>query len=337
LGNEVSRFEEQWADHSGAAHAVGVANGLDALEISLRALGIGAGDEVITTPVTAYATTLAIQRCGAVPVFADIDPLTACISPDSIISCITPSTKAVLPVHLYGRCADLGAISSICAKNDLFLVEDCAQAHGAIYDGKPVGSIGHCGAWSFYPTKNLGAIGDAGAITTSIEEIDSLARSIRNYGQKDRYHHDRIGLNSRLDELQAAILTERLPYLKPWTIRRREIAASYRSRIVHPKISHLADDSDPDSNVYHLYVLRSAHRSSFLEHLKSLGILCLIHYPFASTQQKALGPHRVSPAGIGRALEHCSTCFSLPIHPFLTDQEIDYVIESVNGLALSID
>ena len=336
LGNEVSRFEEQWAAHAGSAYAIGVANGLDALEISLRALGVGEGDEVITTPVTAYATTLAIQRCGAVPVFADIDPSTACLSPDSIKSCITASTRAVLPVHLYGRCADLAAISEICAKNNLFLVEDCAQAHGAMYDGKPVGSIGHCGAWSFYPTKNLGAIGDAGAITTSLPEIDSIARSMRNYGQKDRYLHERLGLNSRLDELQAAILTERLPYLASWTARRREIAARYRACIVHPQISHLSEDSDPESNVYHLYVLRSDSRSSILEYLKGSGVSCLIHYPFASTQQKALGPHRVSPGGISKALEHCSTCFSLPIHPFLTDQEVDYVIESVNNVPASL-
>ena len=332
LGSEVKEFEQQWADHCGAAHAVGVANGLDALEISLRSLGIGEGDEVITTPVTAYATTLAIQRCGAIPVFADIDLATACISPDSIRSCITSATKAVLPVHLYGRCADLDAIFDICKKNSLYLIEDCAQAHGAIYDGKPVGSIGQCGAWSFYPTKNLGAIGDAGAITTSIQHIDSLARCMRNYGQKDRYQHERIGLNSRLDELQAAILLERLPCLASWTARRREIANKYRSGIHQPMISHLAEDLDPQSNVYHLYVLRTNARSLVLECLSKLGIACLIHYPLASTQQKALGPHRVAPKGIGKALQHCSTCFSLPIHPFLTDQEIDYVIESVNSL-----
>jgi len=240
-----------------------------------------------------------------------------------------------LPVHLYGRCADLAAILEICEKNDLFLVEDCAQAHGAMYDGKPVGSIGHCGAWSFYPTKNLGAIGDAGALTTSLPEIDSIARSMRNYGQKDRYLHERLGLNSRLDELQAAILTERLPYLASWTARRREIAARYRACIDHPKISHLSEDSDPDSNVYHLYVLRSGSRSLILDYLKGSGVSCLIHYPFASTQQKALGSHRVSPGGISKALEHCSTCFSLPIHPFLTDQEVDYVIESVNSVPAS--
>ena len=332
LGSEVNEFEQQWADYCGAAHAVGVANGLDALEISLRSLGIGQGDEVITTPVTAYATTLAIQRCGAIPVFADIDLATACISPDSIRSCITSATKAVLPVHLYGRCADLDAIFDICKKNNLYLIEDCAQAHGAIYDGKPVGSFGHCAAWSFYPTKNLGAIGDAGAITTSIQDIDSLARCMRNYGQKDRYQHERIGLNSRLDELQAAILLERLPYLASWTARRREIANKYRSGIHHPMTSHLVEDPDPQSNVYHLYVLRTNARSIVLECLSKLGIACLIHYPLASTQQKALGPHRVAPQGIASALQHCSTCFSLPIHPFLTDQEIDYVIESVNGL-----
>ena len=336
LGPEVRAFEEKWATQSSTAHAVGVANGLDALEICLRAMQIGIGDEVITTPVTAYATTLAIQRCGAVPVFADINPSTACISPDSIKQCVTSSTKAVLPVHLYGRCADLDSISEICSQNDLFLIEDCAQSHGAVYDGKPVGSIGDCGAWSFYPTKNLGAIGDAGAISTNNDSIAEAARCLRNYGQEDRYRHQKIGFNSRLDELQAAILLERLPYLQDWTRRRREIASKYKSGILHPCIQHLAEESDPLRHVHHLYVVRCTNRAHALEHLRESGIPCLIHYPLASTQQQALGPHRVAPDGILHALEHCSSCLSLPIHPYLSDDEVNYVIDSVNNLPASL-
>ena len=334
LGVEVESFEKDWARRCAAPHAVGVANGLDAIEIGLRALGIGPGDEVITTPVTAYATTLAIQRCGAVPVFADIDPTTACLSADSVATCISPSTRAILPVHLYGRAADLDGLAALCDAHGLVLIEDCAQAHGALHRGRPVGSVGICGAWSFYPTKNLGAIGDAGALTTADADLARKARCLRNYGQSDRYHHESPGLNSRLDELQAAILRERLPWLNAWTSRRRQIAALYRSRITHPLLEPLAEETDPNAHVHHLYVLLTPDRDRVRSWLSSHGVATLIHYPLPCTQQAALGAHRVAPAGIPHSLRHCSTCFSLPIHPYLSDAEVERVIEACNGIPM---
>ena len=334
LGKQVEAFEQAWAEHSGTAAAVGVANGLDAIEIGLRALGIGAGDEVITTGLTAFATTLAIQRCGAIPVFADIDPATACLDPTSVERCISPLTKAVLVVHLYGRAADLAGLSALCSSHGLALLEDCAQAHGAQYQGKPVGSIGAFGAWSFYPTKNLGAIGDAGAITSNNPDLIATARQLRNYGQSDRYHHERTGLNSRLDELQAAILLQRLPYLQSWSDRRRAIAERYWAEINNPQFEALAKPSDPLSHVHHLFVLKALRirREFVLEQLASKGIKSLIHYPVLGHHQHAIAEHRLDPAGLPAAISHSEGCFSLPIHPFLSDAEVDLIVNACNAL-----
>lgn len=333
LGKQVQAFEQAWAEHSGTAAAVGVANGLDAIEIGLRALGIGVGDEVITTPVTAFATTLAIQRCGAIPVFADIDPATACLDPTSVERCISPLTKALLVVHLYGRAADLAALSALCSSHGLALVEDCAQAHGAQYQGRPVGSIGAFGAWSFYPTKNLGAIGDAGAITSNNPALITAARQLRNYGQSDRYHHERAGLNSRLDELQSAILLQRLPYLQNWTDRRRAIAERYWAEINNPQFEVLVKPSNPLSHVHHLFVLRvvGCQREIVQEQLAMRGVKVLIHYPVLCNQQQAIAEHRLDPAGLPSAINHSEECFSLPIHPFLRDAEVDQVIDACNA------
>ena len=332
LGQQVQAFEQAWAEHTGTAAAVGVANGLDAIEIGLRALGIGAGDEVITTALTAFATTLAIQRCGAIPVFADIDPATACLDPFSVERCISPLTKAVLVVHLYGRAADLAGLSALCNSHGLALVEDCAQAHGAQYQGRPVSSIGAFGAWSFYPTKNLGAIGDAGAITSNDPALIAAARQLRNYGQSDRYHHERPGLNSRLDELQAAILLQRLPYLQGWTQRRRAIADRYWAEINNPQLEALAKPSDPLSHVHHLFVLRvlGTRRETVQDQLAKAGVKTLIHYPVLCNQQQAIAEHRLDPAGLPAAISHSEASFSLPIHPFLRDAEVDQVISTCN-------
>ena len=334
LGQQVQAFEQAWAEHSGTAAAVGLANGLDAIEIGLKALGIGAGDEVITTAVTAFATTLAIQRCGAIPVFADIDPATACLDPASVERCISPLTKAVLVVHLYGRAADLAGLTALCSSHGLALLEDCAQAHGAQYQGRPVGSIGAFGAWSFYPTKNLGAIGDAGAITSNDPDLIAAARQLRNYGQSDRYHHERAGLNSRLDELQAAILLQRMPYLQSWTERRRTIAKRYWAEINNPQLEALAQPLDPLSHVHHLFVLRALEnqRETVQEHLAAAGVKTLIHYPVLSHKQQAIAEHRLDPAGLPAAISHSEACFSLPIHPFLSDVEIHQVVNACNAL-----
>jgi dTDP-4-amino-4,6-dideoxygalactose transaminase len=333
LGHQVQAFESEWSAYCGTSGAVGVANGLDAIEIGMRALGIGPGDEVITTSLTAFATTLAIQRCGAIPVFADIDPSTACLSPASVQRCISPLTRAVLVVHLYGRAANLTDLYRICELNNLFLLEDCAQAHGARFKGRPVGSIGSFGAWSFYPTKNLGAVGDAGAITSSDESFLAIAKQLRNYGQTDRYHHDLPGLNSRLDELQAALLLARLPYLDAWTLRRRRIAERYWGEISHPDIELLETPSDPSSHVHHLFVLRTTRRNFLQSKLEDASIKSLIHYPVPSHLQKALGTHRIDPSGLHSTEKHSASCLSLPIHPFMSDNDVDRVIAACNCLS----
>jgi len=330
LGNQVQEFEQAWASKCATTGAVGVANGLDAIEIGLRSLGIGPGDEVITTALTAYATTLAIQRCGAIPVFADIDPSTACLDPVSVERCISPASRAVLVVHLYGRAANLSDLQEICARRELLLLEDCAQAHGAHYAGRPVGSIGTFGAWSFYPTKNLGAIGDAGALTSSDQSLLAKAKQLRNYGQSDRYLHDLQGLNSRLDELQAALLLERLPHLQAWTERRRSIAQRYWTEISSPDLELLSPPSDPSSHVHHLFVLRTPRRQELQRHLEEAGIKSLIHYPVPCHLQKALGAHRIDSAGLHITVHHAETCLSLPIHPFLSDQDVDRVVTACN-------
>lgn len=333
LGQQVQTFEQAWASQCGTTGAVGVANGLDAIEIGLRSLGIGPEDEVITTALTAYATTLAIQRCGAIPVFAEIDPSTACIDPASIERCISPATRAVLVVHLYGRAANLTDLHQICARRGLLLFEDCAQAHGAHHSGRPVGSIGSFGAWSFYPTKNLGAIGDAGALTSSDPALLAKANQLRNYGQSDRYHHDLLGLNSRLDELQAALLLERLPHLQAWTDRRRSIAKRYWHELTHPELALLAPPSDPNSHVHHLFVLRTPRRDALQSQLEAAGIKTLIHYPVPCHQQQALGAHRTDPTGLTITEHHAATCLSLPIHPFLSDEDVGRVIAACNSFS----
>lgn len=330
LGEQVLAFEKAWASYCGTTGSVGVANGLDAIEIGLRSLGIGPGDEVITTSLTAYATTLAIQRCGATPVFAEIDPSTACLDSESIERCISTATRAVLVVHLYGRAANLADLLLICSRNGLLLLEDCAQAHGAHHAGRPVGSIGSFGAWSFYPTKNLGAIGDAGALTSTDMDFLATAKQLRNYGQSDRYHHDLPGLNSRLDELQAALLLQRLPHLQAWTERRRTIAQRYWLEISNPELELLAPPIDPNSHVHHLFVLRTSRRQSLHIHLENAGIKSLIHYPVPCHRQKALGPHRIDPDGLHITDQHAAMCLSLPIHPFLLDQDVDLIIAACN-------
>ena len=334
LGSQVEAFERAWAARCASKESVGVANGLDAIEIGLRALGIGPGDEVITTAVTAYATTLAIQRCGATPVFADIDLATACLDPVSVERCVSPNSRAVLVVHLYGRVADLHALKRICDVNGLKLVEDCAQAHGACYQGRPIGSIGSFGAWSFYPTKNLGAIGDAGALTSSNSDLLAAARQLRNYGQSDRYHHDRVGLNSRLDELQASILMQRLTYFQLWSDRRRAIAARYWNEIRHDQLELLQPPLDSRSHVHHLFVLRckGGKREAVQQQLAGAGISTLIHYPVPNHRQHALGSHRIDPLGLLATERHCSECLSLPIHPYLRDDEVIQIINACNQL-----
>jgi dTDP-4-amino-4,6-dideoxygalactose transaminase len=279
LGPEVEAFEEEFAAAAGAAYAVGVGNGTDALMLILRALGIGPGDEVITTPLSAAYTALAIMMAGARPVFADIDPVRLTIDPEQVARAIGPRTRAVLPVHLYGQPADLDGLEPIAARHHLAIVEDCCQAHLATSGGRPVGTIGAAGAFSFYPTKNLGALGDGGAVVTNDRGLAERIRRLRNGGQTDRYHHQDAGINSRLDEIQAAVLRARLPHLPEWTARRRTLAAAYRAALARGPVA-VPDERDA-GHVYHLFVVRSAARADLQAHLSACGVETLIHYPVA--------------------------------------------------------
>lgn len=331
LGPEVKAFEREWAEWSGNVHAVGVANGMDALEIGLRALGIGPGDEVVTTPMTAFATVLSILRTGAEPVLADIDPDTAILDPDSVARCLSPRTKAVMVVHLYGQAGPVEALSTLCSRHGLHLVEDCAQAHGAKASGRACGTWGAFGGWSFYPTKNLGCVGDGGALTTGSADLEEKARRLRNYGQSVRYHHPEVGLNSRLDELQAAILRERLPLLTAWTSRRRAIATAYADGIRHPGIRPLPLPADRDRHVHHLFVLTCGSRNALQAHLKERGVESLLHYPVPVHLQDPCKSLRRDPSGLANAERHAAECLSLPMHPALTEDEVATVVAAVNS------
>jgi dTDP-4-amino-4,6-dideoxygalactose transaminase len=330
LGNEVSSFEKDWADYIGVKHAIGVGNGMDALEIGLRALDIGPGDEVITTPMTAFATVLSILRAGAKPVLADINPNTAMLDLESVSRCVTPRTRAVMLVHLYGQTGPIETLSELCESKGIYLIEDCAQAHGAKIKDKMVGSYGVYSGWSFYPTKNLGAIGDGGALTTNSDEVADRARRLRNYGQSIRYHHTDIGLNSRLDEMQAAILRVRFKLLPKWTERRRQIAHAYAAGIRNEKISLMSLPKDVNAHVHHLFVLTSSLRNELERFLGENDVQSLIHYPIPIHQQPPCREIERDPLGLVNTEKHAAECLSLPCHPGLSDVEIARVIELVN-------
>jgi len=329
LGPEVDAFETEFAAVSGAPNAVATGNGTDALAIVLRALDIGPGDEVITTPLSAAYTALAIVMVGARPVFADIDSERLTLDPTTADAAITPRTKAILPVHLYGQPADMTAFAALAAKRGLALVEDCCQAHLATCSGQPVGTFGVAGAFSFYPTKNLGALGDGGAIITRDASLAERMKRIRNGGQIDRYHHQEIGVNSRLDELQAAILRARLPLLRHRTEQRRALAAEYRRRLPGAPVQ-VPLERDP-GHVYHLFPVRTARRSALQAHLRSAGIETLVHYPVAISQQPAFAAS--SPADCPLANRATDEVLSLPLYPGLSLAEVNAVADAVQSFA----
>ncbi len=330
LGSQVKAFESAWAGRAGTKHAIGVANGMDAIEIGLRCLEIGQGDEVITTPMTAFATVLAIIRAGAIPVLADIDPDTALLDRASVERCIGPKTRALLLVHLYGQVRDMDQWLDLSRRENIRLLEDCAQSHLAAARGEPCGSMGSWGAFSFYPTKNLGAIGDGGALTTNDDEVAAKATVLRNYGQSVRYHHPVLGMNSRLDEMQAAILRVRLETLGEFTKRRQEIARRYRRRINNPRIRLLAAPQSAESHVYHLFVICCDDRNRLADFLKVRGIESLIHYPIPVHLQPPCREVRTDPAGLANAERYAETCLSIPCHPQLTDDEVSEVAKALN-------
>jgi dTDP-3-amino-3,4,6-trideoxy-alpha-D-glucose transaminase len=327
LGPEVDAFEAEFAAASGAAHAVGVGTGTDAIALILRALGIGPGDEVITSPLSAAYSALAIMMAGARPVFADIDPERLTLDAVQAERAITPRTKAILPVHLYGQPADMDAIAAVASTHRLALVEDCCQAHLATANGRPVGTIGVAGAFSFYPTKNLGALGDGGAIVTNDAALAERVRRLRNGGQRDRYHHETFGVNSRLDEMQAAILRARLPQLRAWTERRRALAARYRAALTGAPV-RVPRECDA-GHVYHLFVVRSSDRAALQAHLAQRGVETLIHYPIPIPRQPALAA--ASPASCPHADAACADVLSLPFSPSIGDADVDELASAVSA------
>ena len=325
LGPELEAFEAAFAAATGADHAVGVGTGTDAIAIVLRALGIGPGDEVITAPVSAAYTALACMMVGARPVFADVDPVRMTIDPLAVEAAVTPRTKAVLPVHLYGQPADMPALAAVAARYGLAVIEDCCQAHLATCGGRPVGGFGIAAAYSFYPTKNLCALGDGGAITTGDGALAARMKRVRNGGQTDRYLHAEMGVNSRLDEMQAAILSAKLPFLACWTAARRAAASRYRELLGGAPID-VPRECD-DGHVYHLFPVRSPRRDRLQAFLKDEGIETLIHYPVAIPDQPALRTER--PADCPAARRVCAEVLSLPISPSIQDEEIALVASTV--------
>jgi dTDP-4-amino-4,6-dideoxygalactose transaminase len=331
LGGEVSAFERQWASACGASHGVGVGNGMDAIEIILRAKDIGPGDEVITTPMTAFATVLGVLRAGATPVLADIDSGTGLMSSESVQRCLSERTRAVLLVHLYGQVRDMDTWLQLCKDEQIHLIEDCAQAHLATWGGAVAGSFGAAGAYSFYPTKNLGAPGDAGMLVTNDEAMAHRAQQLRNYGQSVRYHHPIAGLNSRLDEIHAAILAERLKWLPGFTKRRQQIAANYQSGITNPLVRLAEAPQEELAHVHHLYVLNCVERDRLIEHLEDCGVQSLIHYPIPVHRQEPCVDLRRDPAGLSASESHAATVLSIPCHPHMTDSQVEQVIDAVNS------
>ena len=333
LGERLTYFEESWSSTLNAGFAVGVGNGLDAIEIGLRSLKLPPGSEVITTPMTAQATVLGIMRAGLVPVLADISPDTGLLYPESVRRCITPRTRVLLLVHLYGQLGNMDEWTKLAQEADVLLAEDCAQAHLARYKGKFAGTFGEFGAFSFYPTKNLGAIGDAGAVVTNSPEIALFSSKFRNYGQTSRYHHDEHGMNSRLDELQAALLLAKLPYLEEETSRRRFIATRYRELVTNERIQFLSLPEDPLSHVHHLVVVRSAHRESLIAFLNEQNVETLIHYPIPVHRQEASREIRTDPHGLLNAELFATEILSIPAAPSLNDDEIEKVASALNSFS----
>jgi dTDP-4-amino-4,6-dideoxygalactose transaminase len=327
LGPEVEAFEAEFAAASGAAHAVGVGTGTDAIALTLRALGIGPGDEVITTALSAAYTALAIVMAGARPVFVDVDPARLTLDPDGLASAVGPRTRAIVPVHLYGQAADMEPIAQVAASRQLAVVEDCCQAHLATAAGHPVGTIGAAGAFSFYPTKNLGALGDGGAVVTNDAGLADRLRRLRNGGQTHRYHHREAGVNSRLDELQAAILRARLPLLVRWTARRRALAAQYRAALTGAPV--VAADEIDGGHVYHLFVVRAGpgRRAALQTCLAAKGIETLVHYPVPVPRQPAFAAF--DPAPCPRADAACDEVLSLPLYPGLHDGDLAGVASAI--------
>ena len=329
LGPQVEEFERAFAKYCGGGEAIGVGSGTDALHLALRACEVGPGDEVITVSHSYIATALAISQVGATPVFVDVDPVTYTMDVTKVEERLSARTRAILPVHLYGQPADLDPILEIAARNGLYVIEDACQAHGAEYAGKRVGAVGDIGCFSFYPAKNLGAYGDGGMVLTGRPELAERVGLLRNYGQVRKYEHSLKGFNSRLDELQAAVLLAKLTYLDTWNDARRRIAEQYHARL-RPELLAPPSDGGRARHVFHLYVIRTPHRGALQEWLSGRGIHTQIHYPVPIHQQEAFRDVAALQAELPVTDQVTREVLSLPIYPELTEEQLDWVIKSVN-------
>ena len=330
-GRELEEFERSYSNLNSIKYSVGVSNGLDALILSLRVLGVGVGDEIIVPSNTYIATALAVSQVGARPIFVEPNLHTYNINPLLIEDAITPKTKAIMPVHLYGQACEMGIIVAIAKKHGLYIIEDNAQAHLSSFNGKFTGTFGQVNGTSFYPGKNLGALGDAGAITTDNEDLANRLRILRNYGSAKKYFNDEIGYNNRLDELQAAFLSVKLKYIEQWTNERREIASWYNELLsdveglILPKCHTLSD------HVYHLYVVRTQQRSELQEKLLQNGVQTMIHYPVPPHLQKAYDYLGHKEGDFPIAEEIANTCLSLPIWPGMKKSDVEYISNNIRS------
>jgi dTDP-4-amino-4,6-dideoxygalactose transaminase len=328
LGENVKKFEEEFSKYLGTKFGIGVNSCSDALFLSVKVLGISNGDEVITVSHTFLPTVDAITRNGAKPVFVDVDPCTFVMDASQIEAKISSRTKAIIPVHLYGHPVDMNPIIELARKHDLFVIEDVAQAHGSEYLGRKVGSIGDVGCFSFYPSKNLGAYGDGGMITTSDEELANKLRKMRNYGQSVKYFHDFVGINSRLDEIQAAVLRVKLQYLEEWNERRRKTAKLYSEFLTNPSVEKPVE-REYAKHVYHLYVIKHKERDLLQKYLVQKDIQTLIHYPIPVHLQKAYG----IPVRLPATETLCDHILSLPMDPWLLEREVETISNTINKFA----
>jgi dTDP-4-amino-4,6-dideoxygalactose transaminase len=330
LGSEVVQFEQAFANYIGAKGAVGIASGTAALQLALLACGVKPGDEVITTAHTFIATAEAISHTGAKPIFVDINPRTYNLDPNCVEDAITPRTRAIMPVHLYGQSAALEPLMNIAQRHNLSLIEDAAQAHGALYQGRACGTIGHLACFSFYPGKNLGAYGDAGAVTGNDTTLLSKVRKLRNHGRSTKYEHEEVGYGERLDALQAAILSVKLSFLDQWTEARRHHAKLYTELLADIDLAPPWEAPDT-RHVYHLYVIRTPHREALLTYLKAQGIDAGVHYPLPLHRQPAYLKLGYGDVYLPETERAAAEILSLPLYPELTDDQIHYVVEQIKG------
>ncbi len=328
LGPDVAQFEKDFAQFCDAQYALGFNSGTSALHVAMMLLGVGSGDEVITTPYTFIATSWAISYCGAKPVYVDIDEATFNLDPKLIEKAITPKTKAVLPVHLYGQPFDVDAVAAVCKKHNLPFVEDAAQAHGAKYKGKSIGTFGAVSCFSFYPAKNLGACGEGGALVTNGAALAARAKSLREHGSTVRYHHDEIGYNYRLEGIQGAVLGVKLKHLAKWTSERQRVAARYAELLADTPLQ-LPTVTAGNESAWHLYTVRSPRRDELKKHLDANGIGNAVHYPMPLHLQKAYANLGHKPGDFPVAEKASREVLSLPMFPELTDAQIGRVVAVV--------